>query len=231
MITLEKHNGIIVLRDDLLPGGTKSILLPDIVTDEHKEFVYASPVYGGFQIALSLYCKSIGKKATIFCAARKNIHANTLRCLEAGANVIQVPYGYLSVIEARSREYCQATGAKKIEFGVSTENAINKIAERMVQISGKIGKEPNIIYCAIGSGTLVKGILKGTASAIIRGVQVGKALEYKHDRLELYASALPFEKECKQYCPFPSMKNYDLKAWKLAGELERSGTVLFWNVL
>lgn len=58
MITIEQHFGVNVLRDDLLPGGTKSILMPSIIGDS-LEYVYASPVYGGFQIALSEYCKTV----------------------------------------------------------------------------------------------------------------------------------------------------------------------------
>lgn len=63
MITIEQHKGVNVLRDDLLTGGTKSILMPSIIGDD-LEYVYASPVYGGFQIALSAYCQSVNKKAT-----------------------------------------------------------------------------------------------------------------------------------------------------------------------
>ena len=55
MITIEPHFGIKVLRDDLLPGGTKSILMTSII-GEAEEYVYGSPVYGGFQIALAEYC-------------------------------------------------------------------------------------------------------------------------------------------------------------------------------
>lgn len=58
MLTLEKHKGITVLRDDLLTGGTKSILMPSIISDS-DEYVYASPVYGGFQIALFAYCQKV----------------------------------------------------------------------------------------------------------------------------------------------------------------------------
>jgi hypothetical protein len=71
-----------------------------------KEYVYASPVYGGFQIAISIFCKNNNIKATIFCAKRTKQHANTLKCIEHGANVVEVPYGYLSVVEKKAIEYC-----------------------------------------------------------------------------------------------------------------------------
>ncbi len=80
-ITLEKHNGVIVLRDDLLPGGTKSILMDKILDEAYSEYVYASPVYGAFQIALSIWCKNNNKKATIFCAKRNELHPNTIKCM------------------------------------------------------------------------------------------------------------------------------------------------------
>ena len=57
MITIEKHKGVNVLRDDLLTGGTKSILMPSIIGDD-LEYVYASPVYGGFQIVTHITCRS-----------------------------------------------------------------------------------------------------------------------------------------------------------------------------
>ena len=45
-ITIEKHNNVYVLRDDLLPGGSKSILMNHILDPNYDEYIYASPVYG-----------------------------------------------------------------------------------------------------------------------------------------------------------------------------------------
>jgi len=91
-----------IVRDDLL-GGTKIVCMPLIEDDLIEEYVYASPVYGGFQISLSTY---FGKKTTIFCAKRNKLHPNTIICKNLGATIIEVPYGYLSVIEKKAREYC-----------------------------------------------------------------------------------------------------------------------------
>jgi hypothetical protein len=131
---IKDHYGIKVVRDDLLPGGTKSILMPLIDDPEITEFVYASPVYGGFQIALSIYCKSVGKRATIFCAQRNVTHANTLKCIAHGATIIEVPYGYLSVIEKKAREYCDKPHIKKIIFGASTHENKLLIAKRVKEV-------------------------------------------------------------------------------------------------
>ena len=233
MIIIEKHNGINVLRDDLLKGGTKSILMPSIITDEYKEYVYASPVYGGFQIALSAYCQSVGKQATIFCAKRKEMHQNTLKCIEYGAKIVEVKCGYLSVVEKHSRDYALLTGANKLVFGAnSLENKL-LIAHRMMKVISQLGKEPDEIWCAIGSGTLVDSILMGTTTAKVFGVQVGKEYNKRPDRLTVLNYGKPFDKISKYKCTFNSTANYDLKAWELLNTIRDNNgkDILFWNVL
>ena len=71
-IVIESHKGIEVLRDDLLSGGTKSVLLKNILDTTYDEFVYPSPVYGAAQIALSSYCKFIGNKKLSFVQKERN---------------------------------------------------------------------------------------------------------------------------------------------------------------
>jgi hypothetical protein len=150
----ENQTGIYVLRDDLLPGGTKSVFLDSIINrrvtsdpqlkvnqdpahDNVNEIVYASPCYGGFQIALSIFCKNNNKKATIFCAKRKVRHPNTEICVQNGANVVEVPYGYLSVVEKHAREYMRAREpvvTLKIAFGANSPENINMIASRAKRV-------------------------------------------------------------------------------------------------
>lgn len=230
MVTLEKHNGITVLRDDLLTGGTKSILMPSIIGDS-EEYVYASPVYGGFQIALAAYCQKVGKKSTIFCAKRKNQHENTLQCIGYGAKIVEIPYGYLSVVEKRARDYCEETGAEKLVFGGSSmENKI-LIGDRMREIISELGREPKEIWCAVGSGTLVDSILMATSTAKVFGVEVGVEYKETHPRLTIMKYDKPFDKPSKHKAPFPSVPNYDLKAFEYCEKYKESDDVLFWNVL
>lgn len=231
MIQIQQCFGVNVLRDDVLPGGTKSVLMPSIIGDA-EEYVYASPVYGGFQIALSAYLqRKPGKRATIFCAKRKEQHPNTKQCIAYGAKVIEVPYGYLSVVEKRARDYCAETGAEKLTFGAKTESNISILADRMRQVTKVLGREPDEVWCAIGSGTLVEGILEGTIKAKVFGVQVGAEYNREHERLKVLPYHLGFDRPAKASAPFPSVPNYDLKAWEYCMKHKGSGNVLFWNVL
>jgi len=290
-ITIEKYknqHGVYVLRDDLLPGGTKSILLDYIInrgavppsapqlkggavpppSSEINEFVYASPCYGGFQIALSIFCKNNNKKATIFCAERKIRHPNTDTCIKNGANVIEIPYGYLSVVEKHAREYVsrkpmrQITNAEggvlgaplvpmKIAFGANSPETINIIASRAKRVIETFhttyGAMPHEIWCAVGSGTLINGIIQAVAemqgkegsdgsSLKIYGVQVGKEFKDTHyPNVTILVYPKPFEHVSKLKVNFPSMPNYDLKAFEMCikynTNIDENKKVLFWNVL
>lgn len=236
-IAIEVYNGINVLRDDLLPGGSKSLILDSELDTAVNEWVYASPVYGGLQIALSHWCKNNNKKATIFCAKRNELHSNTQICIDLGANVIQIPDGYLNNIKGKANKYCIENNAKQIPFGLNTETARNIISNRIQEIIKKLGKEPDEIWCAIGSGVLAEGIIRGTKTAKIFGVQVGK--EYKlgmsmfldgFDRLTVIQYPKPFDKPSDITPPFKSTQNYDAKAWEYCISQKGSGDILFWNV-
>jgi hypothetical protein len=230
---IKDHYGIKVVRDDLLPGGTKSILLASIDNPEINEFVYASPVYGGFQIAISMYCKSVGKRATIFCAKRNIMHPNTLKCIERGATIIEVPYGYLSVVEKKAREYCADNPAiHKIVFGASTDENKQLIKNRVLAAIKTLGQEPDEIWCAVGSGTLISGILLAVSEKVkVFGVQVGADFKESAKNLTIIKYPKSFDKESKLKIEFPSMPNYDLKAFETCLQQRGGGLVLFWNVL
>lgn len=235
-ITLEEHHGIMVLRDDLLPGGTKARFIEHLIPPGVAEVVYASPVYGGFQIALAAACKRLGVRATIFCAYRKQAHPNTLLAKEYGATVYQVKHGYLSHVESKAKKYCLQTGAHKLTFGANYPIAINSIAQTMRAITKQLGYEPSQVWCAWGSGTLTRGILAGTTKATVNAVVVGMepAAEWQSaHRLILRKSPFKFDQPYKGAFkpPFPSMPNYDAKAWAYMQECAPVGKVLFWNVL
>jgi threonine dehydratase len=235
-IVIENHYGINVLRDDLLVGGTKSILMSSIDKPNIKEFVYASPVYGGFQIALSAYCKSVNKITTIFCAKRNIKHSNTLKCLEYGANIIEVPFGYLTVVEKKAREYCENKPfTEKIIFGANSLHNKELIALRTQNVLNKLKEIPDEIWCAVGSGTLVSGIIMGIPKKIkVFGVQVGTEFKEKYDNLTIIKYPKPFDKESKIKIDFPSTSNYDRKAFEICLEFNKNNTnkkILFWNVL
>jgi threonine dehydratase len=115
-----------------------------------SEVVYASPAEGGAQTALATVAAQLGKRATIFIARRAKPHPRTIHAARLGAKIVSVASGYLSVVQARAREYSTQTGARLIPFGADMPEAINAIAAA----ARAIGIEPDEVWCASGSGVL-----------------------------------------------------------------------------
>lgn len=232
-ITIEQHQGVSVLRDDLLPGGTKACFIGELLNPAFDCHVYASPVYGAFQIALAEYCRANGRNAVIFCAKRNEPHENTLKAKAAGARVLQVPHGYLSNVQAKARAFCSENNGQYLAFGAGVEIAIQRISERAANVFAEIGGVPDEVFCAVGSGTLLAGIERAAqgSQCKITGVCVGA--EHKgrvSENTVLVKYPAPFERPSKAKAPFKTSRNYDLKAWEYCLKLRGGGSVLFWNV-
>lgn len=223
---IREHEGVLIVRDDLFPGGTKARFLP-VLFEQADEVVYASPAEGGAQTALAHTAAKLGKRATIFVAKRSQPHARALEAKRVGAKIMQVPNGYLNVVQARAREYCRRTGALLAPFGVNLPEAIATIAA-----AAKVtGIEPDEVWCASGSGVLARSLARAWPNARRHVVQVGRELSATDVAgATIHKASLPFQKAITEHPPFPSDPHYDAKAWAICRIKRGRGTVLFWNV-
>ncbi len=221
---IENHDGILVVRDDLIGlGGTKTRVLKALMNDStNTTFVYASPRQGSAQIALADAASQLGRKAVIFTAKSKHRHIKTIKAEELGATIIEVAPGYLNVVQARAREYCKQTGAYLVPFGGYTEHiSVIEQAARELNIN------PTQVWCAAGSGTLAKQLHKAWPNAQLNAVQVGKELKDIPGTVHVWPHK--FDKGCKEPTPFPADSYYEAKAWQVCKEKAKPGAV-FWNV-
>src|SRR5262249_43486132 len=150
---VEEYQGIGVVRDDLFPGGTKARFIPRLF-DGAEEVVYASPAQGGAQYSLAFVAHQLRKRATIFVAARQIPHARQLEARALGAKIVLVPFGMLSNVQAKARDYAQKVGARLAPFGMDTPEAIEIIAEA----ARATHEQPDEVWCAAGSGTLCRAL-------------------------------------------------------------------------
>jgi len=226
---VREHDGILVVRDDLFPGGTKARFMP-MLFEGVEEAVYASPAEGGAQTALATVARQLGKRATVFVAARAKLHARTLEASRLGARVVPVRPGYLSVVQARAREHAKRSGARLVPFGADLPEAISCIAAAAVAT----GLDPDEVWCAAGSGVLARALSAAWPRARRHVVQVGRELrsgDVAGARIHCYPK--PFAAFAASQAPFPSDPHYDAKAWEvLAGKTRdrAADSVVFWNV-
>lgn len=220
--SIEEHSGILVVRDDLIPGGTKRRVIDRMLAPD-TEYVYASPAYGYAQIALAIAARGRGAQATIFTAKRTAPHARTLEAKRAGAKIVMVPTGYLSNVQAKARGYAEATGAALLPFGFDTPAFLDALAG----VATSLSITPLEVWTVAGSGTLSRALQLAWPDAQFHAVQVGKAPHV--GRARLWVAPEQFEDDARERPPFPSCSNYDAKAWRFICRHASPGA-LFWNV-
>lgn len=222
-ILIDNIDGFRVVRDDGVLGGTKARVIHNLF-DYRSEYVYAGPCQGYAQVALAYACRDYGKKATLFCAKRKNMHPRTAEALAAGAKIMEVPNGYLSVVRARASEYCFVTGAVMLPFGLYDPRMIEGIAA----VACRIDPAPTEVWSVAGSGTLSLALQRAWPDAEVHAVMIGK----KHDqigRARLHIAPERYEQDAKKPPPFASCSNYDAKMWRFVKQYASKGA-LVWNV-
>ena len=220
----ERHGQLLVVRDDRLPGGTKRrAMLRVLPTMGAAEFVYASPAYGYAQMALAYACRDLGLRATVFVAKRSAPHARTMEAHRAGAKVVQVPYGYLSNVQAKARAYASQVGAALVPFGLDDPRLIAALAEE----AKGTGLDPAEAWCAAGSGVLARSLQAAWPGARAIAVRVGA--EPSLGRARRIDAPEKYEQPAKRPPPFPSCPEYGAKVWQFAQREACDGAV-FWNV-
>ena len=95
-------DGISVVRDDLILGGTKVRFLPELLPRAWG-WVYVGPAEGYAQLALALAARMRGGEAHVFVPARKQPTDVSRAAAYVGATIHQVTVGRLNVLQARAR--------------------------------------------------------------------------------------------------------------------------------
>ena len=226
---IKEHDGIKVVRDDLLDGGTKRRAFTIYVKSkpEMDEFVYASPRQGYAQLSLAYACKDLGKKCTVTIPQGERYWLSDA-AEELGANIIEVPMGFLTNIQAKARYYCQENNAHLIPFG--GDHPI--IVEDMRRAALSLDVNPKEVWTVMSSGVLSRGLQGAWPDATVYGVRIGhNTTPQEQGRAETYKSRYKFQQECKEdeRPPFPSSLTYDSKAWSFMKEYANKNA-LFWNV-
>lgn len=227
---LRTYGRFVVVRDDLLYGGTKSRFVLDAARahPEVREWVFAGPAWGGASIAITSTCFTLGLRATMFYSKRGDLVPRQQIVGALGGRLVECEPGYLTTVRARARAYCEANPeARLIEWGVpESEEAIVRIA-RQIDTTGI-----SEVWCAMGSGTLLRGLRRAFAGRRLafHAVSVGGPIsEEQRTSATIHEYPREFAWRTKAFVPFSSCRHYDAKAWEIAQERSR-GRVLFWNV-
>jgi hypothetical protein len=223
---IAEYQGVSVVREDLIPGGTKSRFM-DLAFKGTDEVCYASSHCGGGQVALAHAAKRLGKRATIFAAARAQLHPRQLEAQALGAEFRFIRPGYQSVLNARLRAHCQATGATPAPFGLAVPGAEDIIAAA----ASSIPVRPRHVWVSAGSGLLARSLRQAYPDAELHAVRVGAEVDVPGAVMHTFHR--PYAWACQADVPFSIDQHYEaktyqmLKAWQ--AETKPRGEIIFWN--
>lgn len=238
-----------VLRDDILPGGTKQRgclrYLRELQQAGTREFVYASPFAGFAQVALSVSAALLGARCTLFCerdktASEPGFHAFSWIAKRHGANLVLCED--LDEAHARTFEYARAPSMTVLPLGFRSERFMDILTEEIRRvwdgIVSELGHPPRELWVPVGSGTLLHCFRRVTAGRVpIFGVDV-RVLEPEDDRIAslrelpgvtLLRTPERFHEPVEHCPPVPSNCHYDAKLWRFLVS-QAAPSALWWNV-
>ena len=234
-----------VVRDDLLPGGTKVRALDylighDPAYTQMTEWVYgSSPAHGYAQWALGLVCLRYQKQAQMFMAARAMDKLHRLQTLGLGCPATTyhwVPNGMLSVTQKRARDYVAESPQTRalLPLGGNAPTAVSALTQVCASLT--LPFVPDTIWSVLSSGTLSRALQAAFPDAAVYGVTVGHTpTPEERGRAVLVASSYRFDAPVRaaDAPPYPSAPSYDAKVWPCYRDWRKSNpnrNVLIWNV-
>lgn len=219
-----------VVRDDLLPGGTKQRAMGIIKNIREDEIVYCGPYNGWAQVALSIGCQLYDKKATVFMT--RNDYSTNLKALAYGCNIVTMPNKTIKELQEAGSEYVKNKNAKLLPFGFDSKEFCDELYLRLIESIDLDVHFSNTIWLVAGSATLLSVLYKVFPKAKFGVVQVGKKIwpdQIQPNRTTLYIAPETFYQDARTKPPYPSVVKYDAKVWQFVMRHGCSGD-LIWNV-
>jgi hypothetical protein len=223
-----------VVRDDLLDGGSKTRFLGALIPEGTREVVFGGPFCGGAPVALSVVARARGLRCTLFYAKRRTLHPRQEQARANGAILYEVPMGFMSHVQAKARAYARAKGALFLPLGFDRPEAEEPFVAAMRAVALQLPAAPAEVWCASGSGMLARCLALAFPHARVMAVAVGLESRWAVQRfppnVQVWRAPYRFEEQAATRPPFPSCPHYDSKAWELCAGSPATRR-LFWNVL
>lgn len=229
--TIVNHQGIDVVRDDLLGDGvgTKARAADLVVARAPSDtIVYVQPRVGLAGLSLIDCAARHGKRVVLFMPASQRISDHQACTIHRGAEARFVRIAAMPNLNKAAREWADDNRAYFVPLGLRHRLATAALVKTAYGIP-----EPEAVVTAISTGVLSRALQIAWPNALFKAVAVARNLkDGEKGRAEVESDPKPFQvPERKIVPPFPSVETYDAKAWKwvdsFPDEIQR---ILFWNV-
>jgi len=219
---IHKEQGLSVLRDDLVKGGTKrralEILLKGLNADR---LFYAGTIMGHGALALACACEDQGKQAEIFISGTEDDPA--IRKLRATNAMLHLcaPAPIASLFEQIKES---ANGGVVLPPGFDMPEFENAMA---YALSGFPAKDYPEIWTTAVSGTLTRALHRAFPDTPLKTVKVVRT-SGPLPSTAIYDAPEKYHQAAKNPPPYPACPFTDAKLWQFALRDARPDA-LIWN--
>jgi len=232
-IKLDDKVEVKVVRDDMVPGGTKQRAIDVFFKGNGEEYIYAGPATGYAQVALAQAGKKHNEKVTVFLSARNIETQATKKARSLGAKIIytKTQMKLKDLKEAAAKYAKRKNNRVLLPFGLENSEFVKRLVTCIKEAWGR-KKKPQRMWLVAGSATLLKALHEIFPECHFLVVQVGKKIW--PDQLEgikhnLYISPERFSDDAEIQPPYPTVKSYDAKLWRFVLKNAKDGDFV-WNV-
>lgn len=212
-----------IVRCDLAPAGFKAFAAEKLIAECEKDvLVYVAPRVGHAPEAIANLAKMYGKRCVFFAPASKEVSKHQAVVTAYGAELRFVRTPAMPTINIYAKRWAEANNAQYLAFGLSGMPAVTA---GIVNFANRI-EEPPEFWCAVSTGTMVRGLQIGWPNSKAFGMAVARNIKKGEiGEAEVISSKVPFLKPVKpeELPPFQTTATYDAKAFTLFKEKAKPG--------
>ena len=212
-VVVQPYEDKFIIRCDLSLAGFKAFAAEKVIAECPKDtFVYVAPRVGHAPEAIANLAQLYGKKCVFFAPASKEVSKHQAVVMAYGADLRFVKTPAMPTINIYAKRWAEKHGAQYLNFGLA---GIPGVTAGIVNFANSI-PEPPEFWCAVSTGTMIRGLQIGWSNAQPYGVAVARNLKKGEiGRAIMQSATIPFLKPVKpeQLPPFPTTATYDAKAF------------------
>ena len=227
-----EHDGIKVVRDDLIVGSKCRFADLLMQNTEEDTVVYVQPRFGLAGVSILEVANRYDKKVILFMPSSKRISDHQAVCIERGAKPIFARIAAMPVLNKYAKEWAEANGAKFVPLGLKHE-LVTACAVRVVENIREEHGDPGHVWFAISTGVLGRSLQIGWNNSQHHAVAVARNLKAGElGGASVDSDPMAFTRNEKKYNmpPFPTVGNYDAKVWKYIPKGKPGENHWMWNV-
>lgn len=229
---LTEHDGITVVRDDLINGSKCRFADLLVQSIPEETLVYVQPRVGLAGVSILNIAKRYGKKVVLFMPSSKTISHHQAVCIERGAIPKFRRIAAMPNLNKIAKDWADQNGSKFIPLGLKHELVVACAAK----VAMNIGPGPDVCFVATSTGVLVRGLQIGwenteffsvTVARNMKSGELGRAIPI------IEPLAFPQSEKKQNLPPFETVNTYDAKVWKYAKAYKAANpdkSVWMWNV-